>query len=400
MTGRWLLASAFGAYGIAAVGNWASPKWILVTLACYSLPLLGQIVRSRSIQAYTLWFGAFLVLQSLLTPLVIDRNLVTLQPNLERRLDVVGDGLPGIQGPQTITTDSMGFRVTRTVSYDAKPEGTYRIFAIGGSTTEQILLDDYKTWTHLLQERVGARFDSLNVEVINTGVSGLRSEQHLSTLKFITQFSPDLVVFLIGINDWNRHIWDVHGDPEHRSPRPHAFSFSESLLGAALKGIQGVLEPLPEPAVEFETGEYYSTQNDSLRRNQVRRFRPDAVSDSYHRALEQIRDACHRASITCMFVNQPTGYLPDAPADLRRHFWMTPPNTSYTLDFESLVRLSNLYNQYLLSFANENSLASCDLVAHFEPSLEDFYDDCHFNTAGAQRVAVYLEQCVAELLEN
>jgi hypothetical protein len=99
-----------------------------------------------------------------------------------------------------------------------------------------------------------------------------------------------------------------------------------------------------------------------------------------------------------MFVNQPTGYQPDAPADLRRHLWMTPPNTNYTLDFDSMVQLANLYNQYLLTFARKNALPSCDLAARIEPSLEFIYDDCHFNEVGAQQVAMVLEQCVADSL--
>ena len=61
-------------------------------------------------------------------------------------------GIPGISGLQTITTDHMGFRVTKSIDY-AHKKG-WRLFAIGASTTEEIYLDDHKTWTHLLQEKL------------------------------------------------------------------------------------------------------------------------------------------------------------------------------------------------------------------------------------------------------
>ena len=69
----------------------------------------------------------------------------TLQPNLVEVIDVQGDGMPGIEGVQRITTDALGYRVNRPIDYE-RPAGL-RVFAIGGSTTEDIHLDDHRTWT-------------------------------------------------------------------------------------------------------------------------------------------------------------------------------------------------------------------------------------------------------------
>jgi hypothetical protein len=96
-----------------------------------------------------------------------------------------------------------------------------------------------------------------------------------------------------------------------------------------------------------------------------------------------------------MFVNQPTAYHVDATDDVKRHFWMTPPNTPYTLDVDSLVHLASLYNEYLLDFADENALMSCDLARRIAPSLEHFFDDCHFNVNGARAVAAQMNECLS-----
>jgi hypothetical protein len=65
------------------------------------------------------------------------------------RIDVEADNIPGISGIQNITTDEQGYRVMPPVDYTSAD--AVRIFAIGGSTTESILVDDKSTWTYLLQ---------------------------------------------------------------------------------------------------------------------------------------------------------------------------------------------------------------------------------------------------------
>ena len=66
-------------------------------------------------------------------------------------------------------------------------------------------MDDNKTWSSLLEIKL-SKFTDKDIEVINTGLAGLRSEYHYVTLKRMRKYKPDLVIFLIGINDWNHHI--------------------------------------------------------------------------------------------------------------------------------------------------------------------------------------------------
>lgn len=399
---RWWFALALFGFGLFAVGNWTSPKWVAVTLIVYSVPLLTQLLRSRSARSYGLWFGVFLVLQTLITPLVVNSDYVTLAPHLYEQIDVRGDAIPGIGGLQTITTDELGFRTTTDVDYEAKQPGTLRIFAIGGSTTEQILLDDRRTWTHLLQERLSATGNWENVEVINTGVSGTRARQHLATLQRVAQLQPDLVLFLMGINDWNRHIWDELGAAQRVDPGAarNDLQFNQTLLGRAIMALNAAFSEPPPKFVRPEYGEYYSEQNNSLQRNDVKSYRPESVSGDYRDVVDEIASRCVQEAYACMFVSQPNAYSPSVSAEVRRYFWMTPPNTEYTLDLDSLVHIASLYNGFLMDTAMRNGLARCDLAPLLEPTLEVFYDDCHFNVSGAERVAAELASCVTRSLNE
>ena len=141
-----------------------------------------------------------LLANQLLSPFVMDwlrdTQFITLGPRINRQIRIVGDVMPGFQGMQHITTDDKGFRTTLPIDYEHKPTATFRVLAIGGSTTEQIYLDDRKTWTHLLQEGLGESLKK-RVEVINTGVSGLRAVHHLATLQQSLRYQPDLVVIFM-----------------------------------------------------------------------------------------------------------------------------------------------------------------------------------------------------------
>ena len=134
----FLFALAILLYGITTCWD-LSVKWMIITLSMFMMPLACLFLKNQIIKTYAIWFGVFLVLQSLLSPYFIDEDYKTLKPNLDIVTDVRG-GLPGISGPQHLTTDSKGFRVTKNIDYS--DDENYRIYAIGASTTEQIFLDD------------------------------------------------------------------------------------------------------------------------------------------------------------------------------------------------------------------------------------------------------------------
>jgi hypothetical protein len=74
-----------------------------------------------------------------------------------------------------------GHRTNGPIDYSTKPAGGLRI-AIGGSTTEEILLDDRKTWPSLL----GAHLEKTlarKIEVINTALAGTRTEQQFAAFR-------------------------------------------------------------------------------------------------------------------------------------------------------------------------------------------------------------------------
>lgn len=99
------------------------------------------------------------------------------------------------------THNSLGFRGDE---FDRKkPGGSYRIVAIGGSTTYTVAVeDDAKTFTTQLQTLLRDEYLHTSVEVINAGVAGYNSWESLINFQFrVLDIDPDLVIVYHGTND-------------------------------------------------------------------------------------------------------------------------------------------------------------------------------------------------------
>lgn len=389
---RWITALAILIFGLFTIDT-TSMKWALLGLLLFSSSLSLQLSSSISIQIWSLWWGIFLVLQSILSPLILDTDYHTLPPGMRAILDIKA-GIPGINGEQIITTDDKGYRTTKNIDY--KSNESYRIFTIGASTTEQILLDDHRTWTHLLQENLANHISS-NVETINTGVSGLRAVNNLASLQHISSLHPDMVIFLLGINDWN---WDIantrNNAIENARKRAHnSMTLPRTLLGKTL--IAALSAARTKKVINTENhGEYFSNLRGSLKRQEKYAFRPEDVHSQYKETLSAISKICHEQNLECIFLTQPSGYQKNATEEFTDGFWMTPPEESYTLSLDDLIRLAALYNAYLIDFAKTNDHMVCDIAAELAPLFDIFYDDCHFNIQGSQKVAKLVTECIID----
>lgn len=393
-------------YSVYYIGRRWPPFFctLFLALAAASLSRKPALRRSAS------WLGLTLLLQALLTPLLIDQALVSLPPNFATVIDVRG-GLPGISGIQHVTTDSHGFRVTSPS--DDSISDALRIFAIGGSTTEQIYLDDARTWSALLERQLAVELQR-PVRVANTGVSGLRAINHLATLESILQFEPDAAIFLLGLNDWNIHLLRVcrpGWGPTLASPallRAHELVRRISLRQSALFLLLKRLSPWDrsltptaggtEDRPLVETGEFYDRLRGSLYRLPQVPCRIEDVDPLYDATLRRILDRCREASLRCIFVTQPSGYDQRSTIEFRRNFWMTPPFADFTVNLAALEHVASLYNAHLETRVAEYGFPVCDVAAQIEPSGDFYYDDAHLNTAGAEAMSRALLPCVGDSL--
>jgi lysophospholipase L1-like esterase len=98
-----------------------------------------------------------------------------------------------------------------------KPDGVYRIVALGGSSTYDVSIkDNDKTFTAQLEKLLTDEYGYRNVQVINAGVPGYNSWEILVNLEFrVLDLDPDLVIIYENTNDVHARLVEpsaYHGD--------------------------------------------------------------------------------------------------------------------------------------------------------------------------------------------
>lgn len=141
-----------------------------------------------------------------------------------------------------------------------KPEATYRVVILGGSTTYGFGVPHYdQTFPFLLQRRLRDRGHP-NIEVVNGGASSYSSWESLANLAFrVLDLEPDLILVYHGTNDAAlRMVWpkaayrgDNSGarDPWLGRPRHRPLAFE---LSAALRMLAVNLGWIPSPTALSE----------------------------------------------------------------------------------------------------------------------------------------------------
>lgn len=120
-------------------------------------------------------------------------------------------------------TNAQGFRRHEDVHLE-KPDGTYRIFLMGGSGAfgaaamtpfPRYLISNEDTIAYKLEESLNSQVRELRFEVINAAVGGYKTHHHLVYLnQTLLDYDPDMVLFMDGTNDHYRL------SPEFRSFTP------------------------------------------------------------------------------------------------------------------------------------------------------------------------------------
>ena len=376
--GQWGLASTlliwafdFGciAFGFVVLKYKSSPKKIIFTLS---------IVAASSILSFTL----LEVIVRLVSPPNMFSPYLPLRPHNKMELRV---NLRGVSPVALNTTNQWGLRG------DEPPEhwdDFFTIVVIGGSTAQCYYLDDYKTWPHLLQEKMKA--DAPKTWVGNGGISGHSTRAHIIFVReAIAKMKPKAVIILAGVNDLWYSINEESsklGSPEVPTSWKYFFLGNSRLVQILflwkiiLFDNVVVLERsanadfVPEPlAREMDLPSDLHLLIPSL--------------DEYRKNIHTIIADLRRLGVRTIFLTQPL--LFDSSET-----WKSVVGWDYSVDGKkgklsaaTYAKLLDIFNQELMSRCYADSVEVFDLAAEIPHSSDFFYDTMHFNEKGAELVA-------------
>ena len=317
--------------------------------------------------------------------------------------------MPGISGDSNFVTNSNGIRGDEFTTQDS-----YRILAVGGSTTECSYLDQSETWTHLLQENLSGNTRNQKAWVGDAGLSGTTTRHHLVAMQHLPlrEMKINAVILLIGINDLSvRLSHDKDYDPNFLekpevkkellyrtfSGTYHLYPEDPFYKRTALWQIlRQAKQMMSTEHIEDEDGRIYITWREHRRSaSEMRDALPDLSSAlaEYARNVNMIIDLAQEKSVRPILMTQPTMWRAGLPQDLDALLWLGgigdfqkesgKPYYSVT----ALERAMKAYNDTLLRVCRERSLECFDLASLLAKDTTVFYDDAHFNESGARKVA-------------
>ena len=268
---------------------------------------------------------------------------------------------------------------------DAKPDGTYRIFALGDSCT---FGDGHwqRAYPALLERLLDARDPHAGFEVINAGIEGYGSDYALDRIRTeLLSYHPDMVLVYIGWNDL------MKVDPENAAAAgKHAWvaeSMERSYLTKAYKKVLFYyLRPLvmsPQPG------------GDEAELHAFDRF----VPLKYQANLEAIVAALEADGVQPVLLTLPTVVRSDMTADDLKRQHVVFPYYAGSYSVGRFLSLHRAYNRVIRATAARHDLAFVDLDAVFNgrDKRDLFWDTMHPSYKGHALIAQSIFDAIGPL---
>ena len=349
-------------------------------------------------------------------------------PGLQEVFRPGPDLMPGITGESRFFINELGLRG------DTFSEAqTYRILALGGSTTECLYLDETEAWPRLVQEQLNyGRGEEQLTWVGNAGKSGLDTRHHIVQIeRLLSQYvAIDAVLLLIGVNDLLMRLKLDRGDTpfpgvEQLDARAYdtfmsrAFSvwpaadsrhpsYERTELWRRLRILKRRYFDSLQPSLEQDrAGSIYETWR-SYRENaaSLRNALPDLSSalDAYAENVRSIVRIAQAKGVRVIFSTQPHMWRSGMPSEDRALLWsggVGDYQEEAGHEYYSVEALADgiaQYNGRLLQTCREEHVECIDLERRIPKSRAVFYDAMHFNEAGSRRVAEILSEYLSQSL--
>jgi len=303
------------------------------------------------------------------------------------------DGLLGFENYKektNFTINNVGFRGDELKM--PKPNNEYRIFAIGGSSTESLYVDDADVWTQVLQDNLNRDYyQNKTVKVYNAGKSGDNIQDHVAMLSHrIIHLQPDEVIVFCGINDVTRLMLDKN--PLKFNSKQNVdteIGFSQVLsiflyefqiprrLYYAFKSEEDALE-----TIEIESK--YKKKVEKTKSRPIENQLPTTDYGNYANKLKTLIGICQANDIKLIFATQVVTWDTEEEA-LQNWHWMTSRG-GVRYNAKMLQQKVDSINDVTVRESMKFSIPVFKTDSIISKTSNYLYDDCHFNPLGNKKM--------------
>ncbi len=347
-------------------------------------------------------------------------------PGTNRSFRPNPDFIPGVSAETHFKINENGIRGPVFGSNSEE----FRILMVGGSTTENLYLDEDEHWPAVVNQLLAQTSDGRRVWIGNVGRSGMNSRDHVLHVKYLLPQYPriDVVVVLVGVNDlvmalgqgddYRRPvaITDPQAETEQmkrafalvpgaiysskrvRHLDPEAPFYKVTAIWQIAKRAEFVLRNRSQ--IQDSNGRNIFEWRSNRQQNaMIRTVAPEiekALTD-YTDNLSVILDRIVAQGAIPVFMTQPTLWKQAMTMQEEQRLWLGAIGGEFTegegtayYSSSVLADVMNLYNQRLLSFCDIKKVSCFDLANVIPRNTKIFYDDAHFTRIGAREVGMFV----------
>jgi hypothetical protein len=311
-----------------------------------------------------------------------DYRELNLPRNTVRVFDV--EGLYAGGGTITYSRDAHGFREPYDDILDID------VLTLGGSTTNQLYVDDDKTWHAVMRNAFKAA--GKDVSIVNAGVDGQSSRGHIAVFErwfpLIEGLKARYILAYVGINDVALEYADQYDDM--RSPDPvrrlAAWAKNKSAVYDLYKTIKGMLAARDAHVV------HASEPRRGLTWEKWRRRDLDSnVSDQYRVPLAAYEKRLHRLAAAIEAFGSKPVFVTQPSADYRiQGDWYLLPTGPQQSAIQSRFLQLDAFNRLTMQVCLELDAICIDLANELVFEDDDFYDRIHNTDSGTEKIGRYL----------
>ncbi len=287
-----------------------------------------------------------------------------------------------------LKTNSLGFRYYKDLKIP-KPDNTYRIFLLGGSTALGWLsAKQDEHITYYMENKLRELNPKKNIEVVNAGVPYYASWNELGLLIYrVLDCEPDMVIVFDGRNDlyyavnpdWNTVFSGFADKGSVLAQQKRSMQFDpKAIINDALR--TSIVFRFMENTI-FQKKE----QQLMLKRNMVCRFRPEAL-DYYQSYLKNIAYLCEGRGISLLFAFQPVIYFDKTlSSDEKKRWGVYGAGENYVEMMQKMYPLAEQKVLALNDYHNAGAISLRDIFKDVDKTV--YADECHYNAVGNKIIA-------------
>jgi len=306
-------------------------------------------------------------------------------------------------GDEKLNINRFGFRGEEIEKN--KPNNTYRIFFIGGSTVFCSRVKFEQSHCRLLEKKLRAAYPDQRIELQNAGYDWHTTQHSLIKFLFkIQEFDPDLIIVIHAIND----VYQSFSPPRYSFASEFQPDYSH-FHGPNLNMLQEYFLNDPPPrflvlnkTIRFFSNHWYSDFRvaPNMRRSKERReWHPKATEldidqfpslHTFQRNLTDLARTIRSKNIDLLIASQPSIYRYDMRVEeLEKLIFpiYLCRNTEECASVRSLIRAIDTFNRTSRQIADEHEVTFVALESKIPKSLKYFVDDVHYTVEGNRLVA-------------